>query len=137
MGETSNVAGATRMQKRGVALVATVCVLLAHLISLRHETTVAHVRDSAGVLEHAHALAEYHANSTTQHLHGNGARDHADVGACTLLVGLEQSTILASAPAVISAISPHVVDVALVPPTIAPAASVLTFAPKTSPPSIA
>ncbi len=125
------------MQQRAVAIAAAACVLLAHLISLRHETTVAHVRDSVGVLEHAHALAEYHANSTTQHLHGNGARDHADVGACTLLVGLEQSTILASAPAVIDAVGAHVLDLALPPPTLAVAVSVLAFAPKTSPPSIA
>jgi hypothetical protein len=124
------------MQKRGAAIVAAGCILLAHLISLRHETTVAHVRDSAGVLEHAHALSEYHEDSTTPHLHGSDADDHADIGPCALLAGLEQSTILAHAPVVAASIAAHATSVALVPPAAVAGIAVLAFAPKTSPPSI-
>lgn len=127
------------MQKRGsraAAVIAAACILVAHLISLRHETTVAHVRDSAGVLEHAHALAEYHAPSTTPHLHGSDADDHADIGPCALLIGLDQSTILSHAPDVASTLAVFEGVVALAPPDVVAGVSVLGFAPKTSPPSI-
>lgn len=124
------------MQKRGAAIIAATCILLAHLVSLRHETTVAHVRDSVGVMEHAHALAEYHAISTTQHLHGREADGHTDSGACSLLVGLEQSTVLADAPAlVVWSLSVEFAP-GIAPLVVANETSVLAFAPKTSPPSI-
>ena len=127
------------MQQRltaAIAVVAATCILLAHLISLRHETTVAHVRDSVGALAHAHALAEYHAISTAQHLHGNADTNHIDVG-CVLHAGLEQSTILAHAPALAVVIAPVAQTLAAPPPLAAAPSSVLRFAPKTSPPALA
>ena len=124
------------MQQRGAAVFAAACILLAHLISLRHETTVAHVRDAGGVLEHAHALAEFHEHSTTQHLHGNGAHDHADVGPCALLVGLEHSTIVTKPPA-IGTIAPSLALAhTSAPPLVETGISVLALAPKTSPPAL-
>jgi hypothetical protein len=123
-------------KSRAIAIFAAACVLLAHLISLRHETTVAHVRDSVGAMEHAHELAEYHETSTTPHLHGNGAEDHADLGPCALLVGLEQSTVLSSPPALAASIAAYAVVVELAPLQTAGGVSILAFAPKTSPPSI-
>ncbi len=122
------------MQKRGAAIIAAACILLAHLVSLRHETTVAHVRDSVGAMEHAHALAEDHADSTTPHLHGNGAHDHADIGPCALLVGLEQSTILSSSPSLAHGVVAHATVVEHVAITAAVDVSILSYAPKTSPP---
>lgn len=117
-----------------MAIVAAGCILLAHLISLRHETTVAHVRDTAGILEHAHALAEYHSASTTPHLHGNESEDHADIGPCALLVGLEQSTILSAPPVVVDSVGAVELASAVTPPASIASLSVLAFAPKTSPP---
>lgn len=128
------------MQERGsraFAIFAAACVLLAHLISLRHETTVAHVRDSVGAMEHAHALAEYHEASATPHVHGNGANDHADVGRCALLAGLEQSTVLASPPTLAASVLARAVVVHVARPDIVAGLAILAFAPKTSPPSIA
>lgn len=123
------------MQQRGAAILAVACILLGHLISLRHETTVAHVRDSVGVLEHAHALGEFHASSTEAHLHGSESHGHVDSGPCALLAGLEQSTILTPAPALVVATASHQESLTL--PPLAPevSASILAFAPKTSPPA--
>ena len=123
-------------RSRGFAIFAAACVLLAHLISLRHETTVAHVRDSTGGMEHAHALAEHHEVSTTPHLHGNAAHDHADIGPCALLAGLEQSTVLTKTPVIAIAAPALALAGAGAPPTIVATTPVLAFAPKTSPPPV-
>jgi hypothetical protein len=122
------------MQKRGTAIIAAACILLAHLVSLHHETTVDHVRDSHGEMEHAHHLAEHHEASSTPHLHGNGAESHADVGVCALLAGLEQSTILPTCPAIAATLSPIAITLEI-PRSAVASVSVLDYAPKTSPPS--
>lgn len=126
---------ATQMQKRGPAIIAAACILLAHLISLRHETTVAHVRDSVGVMEHAHALGEFHASSSEAHLHGSESHGHVDSGPCALLAGLEQSTIITRAPALVVATASHQEFVTSPALAIELGTSILAFAPKTSPPS--
>ncbi|MFN0246190.1 MAG: hypothetical protein ACKV2T_04735 [Kofleriaceae bacterium] len=125
---------AIQMQKRGTAIIAAACILLAHLASLHHGTTVDHVRDSHGEIEHAHSLADHHEVSSTPHLHGNGAESHADAGPCTLLAGLEQSTILPSGPAIATTLSPIAITLEIARSTVT-SVSVLDYAPKTSPPS--
>lgn len=120
---------------RSVAALAIVCLGLAHVVSLRHEVDVAHVHDTTGALEHAHALADFHAADGAQHLHGRHVATHAEAGRCALLVKLEQSTvgeatrIAFDAAQVEAAVAYH--------PSIIPhAASILSYAPKTSPPRV-
>ena len=124
------------VRTRAAAILAAACVLLAHLISVHHETAVAHVRDSVGALEHAHALADFHEVSTTPHLHGRDVDGHGEEGTCSLLAGLDQSTVLAIAPALVVAAAPAVLAIADAPAARSHALSVIAFAPKTSPPSL-
>ena len=130
------VAMQMQVGRRALALLLTVCTLLAGVLALRHEATVAHVRESlTGALAHAHALAEEHAHDTTPHLHGRDVHAHAEAGTCVLLAALDHSTILARSLAGTDV--PQLVDALGPPLAVAPsvARSLYRLAPKTSPPA--
>jgi hypothetical protein len=138
--EIDGLRDATQMQlrrgKRAIALLLAGCVVLSGLVLLRHQTTVAHVHGAlSGELEHAHALAEFHEQSTTPHLHGRDAEAHADVGVCALVAALDHATILPDSPsdatAVQPAVAPSLISFTLDRPSLAR----YRLAPKTSPPA--
>lgn len=128
-----------RLRARAIAILATGAMLLAGLLAMRHETTVAHVRDHAtGAVHHAHELAEHHAqelDGTPAHVHRSDTPAHEEPGGCPLHQGLEASTILPSAP---PAIALHHGSLALATAleTVTPLTkAVYRLAPKTSPPA--
>lgn len=124
--------------RRTLALAAACSILVTGLLALRHETTVAHVREAlTGALAHAHALADHHEQSATPHLHGRDVEAHPEAGACALLAALDHATILADAPAGLAAAPSAVaLEVPATDAVITPRALYL-LAPKTSPPAIA
>ena len=124
---------------RAAAWIVAVAVVLAHVAALRHETSVAHVRDAlTGLVSHAHAMTEDHAASAASDIHGREADHIIDLEDCAIIAGLEQVTVVPALPVPVVALAPlslvPVARVATAPPAATP---LLLFAPKTSPPTFA
>ena len=122
---------------RVLAFAVSAIVVLVQLLALHHEGEVTHVKTAlTGDYAHAHALGEAHAASTTQHLHSRDSHPHDDGAVCRLLSGLEQASIASTTPTILVALAPCATSIAVVPAS-APAlpATLLLFAPKTSPPA--
>jgi len=116
--------------------VTAVCLVVASLVALHHEATVAHVRDRAtGELVHARHLAERHHVSPIPHLHGR-ASDEDDDDACLLAGAMHHVAIVARASASTARVhSPAARERG---DTVVDAVPRLyRLAPKTSPPSAA
>lgn len=124
-----------RRGRRAIALLLAGCVVLSGLAALRHESAVAHVRDgSTGQLQHTHALAEFHEQSTTPHLHGRNVDSDAD-GSCDLLAALDHATIVPGSALWPTATQPASIISVVLLPFDAPARALYRLAPKTSPPA--
>jgi len=124
---------------RAAALFVAGALVLAHLAALRHETSVAHVRDAlTGLVSHAHALSEHHEATAASDMHGRDADHGADLEDCAIIAGLEQVSIVPTALIAIIARAPlsqtPIARVATAPP---PPTPLLLLAPKTSPPTFA
>lgn len=123
---------------RAVALLTATCLLVLGLGALRHETAVAHVRDGlTGHLQHAHALAEHHANDTTPHLHGRDVAAHAEAAGCALLAALDHATILPTTPVEAETSAAAELPALAFETGAVPALARYRLAPKTSPPTLA
>ncbi len=121
---------------RITALVACALLLLTVLGALRHETSVAHVRDAvSGELRHAHALAEHHTADTTAHVHGREVAADAEAGGCELLAFLDHAAILPTPAVGLACPTPLVPAGATSVPVAPDPRSRYRLAPKTSPPA--
>ncbi len=131
------VARGTRARPaRITALVACALLLLTVLGALRHETSVAHVRDAvSGQLRHAHALAEHHTTSDTAHVHGRDVAADAEAGGCELLAALDHAAILPSPAGAVADSTPLAVADAMAVTDAPDPRSRYRLAPKTSPPA--
>jgi len=110
---------------RAAALFVAGALVLAHLAALRHETSVAHVRDAlTGLVSHAHALSEHHEATAASDMHGRDADHGADLEDCAIIAGLERAPVSQT----------PIARVATAPP---PPTPLLLLAPKTSPPTFA
>jgi len=122
--------------RRAIALLLAGCVVLSGLVALRHEASVAHVQDAlTGELQHAHALADFHEQSTTPHLHGRNVETGTETGACELLAALDHATILPTTPAASTAAQLTATVAVAILPFDPPARALYRLAPKTSPPA--
>jgi len=80
--------------RRAVSAVIAACLVVASLLALHHEATVAHVRDRAtGELVHARHLAERHHASPIPHIHGR-ASDDDDDDACPLTGAMHHGAVV-------------------------------------------
>jgi hypothetical protein len=130
---------ATRLQlRRGLALAATLVLVVCNLLAMRHEAVVAHATDARGIARHvAGAAAECSHTATQTHAHSLPAAPagDGDPDACDL-VSIAHASAIASPPVHVVAVA--VAAIELVVAARAPRAHAvivpLHAAPKTSPP---
>ena len=129
------MADASRLQvrTRGIAAFTAVWLVVCGVLAMRHEASVAHVRDRAGAYVHARTLVGHHAGRDAD-IHGQ-RNPEADVGDCALLTAAHQPVSASvTGPAVVTTAGVSCVQAPPRAAISAIAAAIYRLAPKTSPP---